>query len=181
MASTNDNIDGENFKWTNEYVVLFCEIFIKYIRKHRCGLMKWKEIKEQFEAIAKRKIVHRSLKKEWDAMKKEWRTWKELKHEETGLGWDLNTHNISGSDGWWEKKFKENSVYKKFRNKSIDPAMNDLWSRIFQDCYANAVGPFGYGIAQGVRRSRSGLMCGLQGGQIGLRRSTAAAVLQRQQ
>ncbi|XP_031094853.1 L10-interacting MYB domain-containing protein-like [Ipomoea triloba] len=104
MASTNDNMDGENFKWTNEYVVLFCEICIKYIRKYGRGLMKWKEIKEEFEATAKRKIAHRSLKNKWDAMKKEWRTWKQLKREETGLGWDPSTHKISGSDEWWEKK-----------------------------------------------------------------------------
>nr|GMC48049.1 L10-interacting MYB domain-containing protein-like [Ipomoea batatas] len=37
-------------------------------------------------------------------MKKEWRTWKQLRREETGLGWDPSTHKISGSDEWWEKK-----------------------------------------------------------------------------
>nr|GMD67132.1 Myb/SANT-like DNA-binding domain protein [Ipomoea batatas] len=140
MASTNDNMDGENFRWTNEYVVLFCEICIKYIRKHGRGLMKWKEIKEEFEATAKRKIANRSLKNKWDAMKKEWRTWKQLKREETGLGWDPSTHKISGSDEWWEKKIKENPDYKKFRNKSIDPIMDDLWSKLFEDSYANGEG-----------------------------------------
>nr|GME12386.1 L10-interacting MYB domain-containing protein-like [Ipomoea batatas] len=73
-------------------------------------------------------------------MKKEWRTWKQLKREETGLRWDLSTHKISGSDEWWEKKIKENSEYKKFRNKSIDPAMDDLWSKLFEDSYANGEG-----------------------------------------
>nr|GMD88212.1 Myb/SANT-like DNA-binding domain protein [Ipomoea batatas] len=102
--------------------------------------MKWKEIKEQFEATAKRKIAHRSLKNKWDAMKKEWRTWKQLKREETCLGWDPSTHKISGSDEWWEKKIKENPKYKKFRNKSIDPAMDDLWSKLFEDSYANGEG-----------------------------------------
>nr|GMC63051.1 Myb/SANT-like DNA-binding domain protein [Ipomoea batatas] len=106
MASTNDNMDEENFRWTNEYVVLFREICIKYIRKHGRGLMKWKEIKEEFEAPTKRKIANRSLKNKWDAMKKEWRTWKQLKREETGLRWDPSTHKISGSDEWWEKKIK---------------------------------------------------------------------------
>ncbi|XP_031097351.1 L10-interacting MYB domain-containing protein-like isoform X1 [Ipomoea triloba] len=133
-------MDGENFKWTNEYVVFFCEICIKYIRKYGRGLMKWKEIKEEFEVTAKRKIAHRSLKNKWDAMKKEWRTWKQLKREETGLGWDPSTHKISGFDEWWEKKIKENSEYKKFRNKSIDPAMDDLWSKLLEDSYANGEG-----------------------------------------
>nr|GMD23971.1 Myb/SANT-like DNA-binding domain protein [Ipomoea batatas] len=73
-------------------------------------------------------------------MKKEWRTWKQLKREETGLRWDPSTHKISGSDEWWEKKIKENSEYKKFRNKSIDPAMDDLWSKLFEDSYANGEG-----------------------------------------
>ncbi|XP_031108447.1 uncharacterized protein LOC116012916, partial [Ipomoea triloba] len=102
--------------------------------------MKWKEIKEDFEATAKQKISNKSLKNKWDAMKKEWRTWKQLKREETGLGWDPSTHKISGSDEWWEKKIKENSEYKKFRNKSIDPAMDDLWSKLFEDSYANGEG-----------------------------------------
>nr|GMC89426.1 Myb/SANT-like DNA-binding domain protein [Ipomoea batatas] len=99
--------------------------------------MKWKEIKEEFEATAKRKIAHRSLKNKCDAMKKEWRTWKQLKREETGLGWDPSTHKISGSDEWWEKKIKENPDYKIFRNKSIDPRMYNLLSKLFEDSYAN--------------------------------------------
>nr|GLL29786.1 uncharacterized protein LOC25481342 [Ipomoea trifida] len=73
-------------------------------------------------------------------MKKEWRTWKQLKREETGLGWDPNTHKISDSDEWLEKKIKQNSEYKNFCNKSIDLAMDDLWSKLFEDSYANGKG-----------------------------------------
>nr|GLL41769.1 uncharacterized protein LOC25481342 [Ipomoea trifida] len=59
-------------------------------------------------------------------MKKEWRTWKQLKCEETGLGWDPSTHKISGSDEWGEK--------------NQDPIMDDLWSKLFEDSYANGEG-----------------------------------------
>nr|GMC49242.1 F-box/FBD/LRR-repeat protein At5g44980-like [Ipomoea batatas] len=79
-----------------------------------------------FQLVSTAEIEH-EMDSAWKSFMKmhstEWRTWKQLKREETGLGWDPSTHKISGSDEWWEKKIKENSEYKKIRNKSIDPAM----------------------------------------------------------
>ncbi|XP_070023540.1 uncharacterized protein [Nicotiana sylvestris] len=38
---------------------------------------------------------------------------------EIGLGWDAMKNTIMADDDWWERKFKENAKYKKFRNKDF--------------------------------------------------------------
>jgi hypothetical protein len=110
MTSSNANTDGEFLKWNNEYVMIFCEVCIKYIRKHGRGLMKWREIKQEFETTSNRKITEKMLKNKWDAMKKDWRTWMFLKRNETGLGWDPSTGKLSCSNEWWERKIKVCSI-----------------------------------------------------------------------
>ncbi|CAH9070809.1 unnamed protein product [Cuscuta europaea] len=137
MASTHDSMDKESFKWNNEYVLIFCELCIKYIQNQGCGFMKWREIKQNFEDVAKCKITHKSLKNKWDAMKKDWRIWKFLKRDGTDLGWDPITKRLSCSNEWWDKKTKENPDVKKFRNKYVDPKLEDLWAKLFEGKYGN--------------------------------------------
>nr|XP_016497087.1 PREDICTED: uncharacterized protein LOC107815950 [Nicotiana tabacum] len=42
-----------------------------------------------------------------------------LMRGETGLGWDPTRKIIIAGDDWWEQKIKENSKYKKYRNKDL--------------------------------------------------------------
>lgn len=70
-------------------------------------------------------------------MKKDWRLWKFLKFGETGLGWDPLTGKLSCSDEWLDRKIKEKPEAKKFRNKSIDPSLEELWNQLFEDSYAD--------------------------------------------
>lgn len=46
-------------------------------------------------------------------MKKDWRNWKFLRFEETGLGWDPVMGKVSGTDEWWDRKIKV-SLFHKF-------------------------------------------------------------------
>lgn len=105
MGSTNED-GGTNFRWTDEHEKIICELCIKFIRKNGRVSFKWIEINQEFEAIIKRKIHQKALKNKYDAMKRDWRSWKSLKFGETGLGWDPLTGKLSCSDEWWERKIK---------------------------------------------------------------------------
>ncbi|KAJ1440764.1 Myb/SANT-like domain [Sesbania bispinosa] len=135
---------GMTFKWTNEYEKTFCELCIKFIMKNGRVPFKWKEINKEFETIINRKCSDKTLKNKFESMKKDWRTWRFLKFGETGLGWDPVTGKLDCSEEWWSRKVKENRDAKKFRNKSVDSTLEDLWNQIFEDNYAtgaNVVAP----------------------------------------
>ncbi|KAJ1385594.1 Myb/SANT-like domain [Sesbania bispinosa] len=68
---------------------------------------KWKDINQDFEAIIKRNCKCNSLRNKYEFMKKDWRLWKFLKFNETGVGWDAATGKLSTSNEWWERKLKE--------------------------------------------------------------------------
>lgn len=129
---------GMTFKWTeNDHEKIFAELCIKFIRKNGRVSFRWKEINQEFESIIKRKCVDKTLKNKYDYMKKDWRLWKFLKFGETGLGWDPLTGKLNCSDEWWDRKIKEKPEAKKFRNKSIDPSLEELWNQLFEDSYAD--------------------------------------------
>ncbi|XP_058747077.1 uncharacterized protein LOC131620071 [Vicia villosa] len=56
-----------------------------------------------------------------------------LKHP----GWDPITGKLSCSNEWWDRKIKEKPEAKKFRNKSIDPSIEEYWNQLFDDSYAS--------------------------------------------
>ncbi|KAK2383299.1 hypothetical protein P8452_38479 [Trifolium repens] len=131
-------MEGINFKWSDdpEYEKIFCELCIKFIRKNGRVSFKWKEINQEFEAAIKRNCQIKTLKNKFDTMKKDWRIWRFLKFGETGLGWDPVTGKLSCSDDWWDRKIKEKPEAKNFRNKSVDPSIEEYWNQLFDDNYA---------------------------------------------
>ncbi|PNY16990.1 hypothetical protein L195_g013723 [Trifolium pratense] len=142
MASNNDCMEGGvAFKWSDniEYEKVLAELCIKFIRKNGRVSFRWKEINQQFESIIKRKCHFKTLKNKYDAMKRDWRIWRFLKFGETGLGWDPVTGKLSCSDEWWDRKIKEKPEAKKFRNKAIDPSLEELWNQLFEDNYADGL------------------------------------------
>jgi len=107
MESTNDNVKGGvNFKWTDDYEKIFCELCIKFIRKNGRSSFSWVAMSQDFEAIIKQNCKHTCLKNKFDAMRKDWRLWKFLKFGETSLGWDPITGKLNCSKEWWERKIK---------------------------------------------------------------------------
>ncbi|CAL9001197.1 unnamed protein product [Prunus brigantina] len=71
------------------------------------------------------------LKNKWDALKIEWKLWKELIGKETSLGWNSSKGTIDASDEWWNNKIKINAEYAKFLKKSINPDMEEKQDRMF--------------------------------------------------
>nr|XP_016481342.1 PREDICTED: uncharacterized protein LOC107802373 [Nicotiana tabacum] len=65
------------------------------------------------------KTMIRKIKNHWEYMKGEWTLFKQLMRGETCLGCDAMKNTITADDDWWERKIKENTKYKKFRNKDL--------------------------------------------------------------
>ncbi|XP_058767542.1 L10-interacting MYB domain-containing protein-like [Vicia villosa] len=137
MASSKDKMEATKFKWTTENEKIFCDICIKFIRKNGRGSFKWKEISKEFEVATNIRCLEKSLKNKFDFMKSDWRIWKFLKFGETGLGSFPVTGKLSCSNEWWDRKIKEKPEAKKFRNKSIDPSIEEYWNQLFDDSYAS--------------------------------------------
>ncbi|XLU45858.1 hypothetical protein S245_040672, partial [Arachis hypogaea] len=60
---------------------------------------------------------------------KDWKNWKQLKGNETGLGWDSTKKTIDASEEWWAKRLAVSLLKlslvipkaKKFRKEGIHP------------------------------------------------------------
>ncbi|XLT32591.1 hypothetical protein HN873_063883, partial [Arachis hypogaea] len=61
----------------------------------------------------------------------DWKNWKQLKENETGLGWDL-LKKIDASEEWWAKKLAVISKAKKLRKEGIHPDFEATLYRMFQ-------------------------------------------------
>lgn len=98
----------EPFKWTDQYVLAFCDIINQYhMRGGRNSPYKWTFLQLEFE-----KIVHHQLKsekvlrKKFDSMRNDYNLWKSLKNGENGISWNVSTGKLDCSDDWWRKKIK---------------------------------------------------------------------------
>ncbi|CAH9059786.1 unnamed protein product [Cuscuta epithymum] len=132
--------DGGYFIWSDETIGFFNDICIQFILKNGRGQQfRWKEMQALFEERTKRKCTLKSLKNKFDFMKKEWRLWKLLKCDETGLGWNAATGTLDCSDEWWGKKIKEKAKVKKFRHKGVLPHIEEQWDQIYGDSVATGV------------------------------------------
>lgn len=84
MATTNDAKEG-NYIWSDDEMVLFCEILIaSFVKNGRGQGVKWSLVQKQLENELSRKCPVKSLKNKYDSMKRDWRLWKFLKTGETG-------------------------------------------------------------------------------------------------
>ena len=67
---------------------------------------RWLKIMTNFEKETGKGFSQRQLKNRWDALKKEWKAWKKLKGEDTGLGWNPIKRTVDASDDWWESRLQ---------------------------------------------------------------------------
>ncbi|MBA0706323.1 hypothetical protein Golax_018440, partial [Gossypium laxum] len=71
-----------------------------------------------FEKEKGKAYSQRQLKNRWDALKKEWKAWKKLKSEDTGLWWNPIKRTILHKA-------------KKFRTLAIDPEFEGKLDQMF--------------------------------------------------
>ncbi|XP_020593485.1 uncharacterized protein LOC110033750 [Phalaenopsis equestris] len=72
----------------------------------------------------------------WDRLKKDWKIWKELKRESTGLGWDPAKRTIDASDKWWAERLTVVLGAKKYKFCGIEPEFEEKLNRMFEGVIA---------------------------------------------
>ena len=96
--------------WSTEDVEIFCKLCIEQIEKGNCPANNkrdgWTVIISKFEELTGKKYDKNQMKSKWDNLKEEWKRWRTLVYNETGLGWDSRKKTIDTSDEWWEKKIQ---------------------------------------------------------------------------
>ncbi|MBA0875630.1 hypothetical protein Goshw_013178 [Gossypium schwendimanii] len=100
-------VSGEKVKamWDKRLTEIFCDLCIKEILEvnrpdTHFTKVGWLKIKVNFETKTGKTYSQRQFKNRWDALKKEWKTWKKLKGEDTDLGWNLIKGTVDTSDDW---------------------------------------------------------------------------------
>nr|XP_016441046.1 PREDICTED: L10-interacting MYB domain-containing protein-like [Nicotiana tabacum] len=116
--------ERHNAKWDEYAHIKFIELCEQEVRKGirpNTYLSKdgWKNMVNEFNNKTGLKYTRKQMKNHWDHIKAECTLFKQLMRGETGLGWDTTRKIIIADDDWWEQKIKENSKYKKFRNKDL--------------------------------------------------------------
>ncbi|GKB41965.1 hypothetical protein Tco_0886907 [Tanacetum coccineum] len=64
-------------------------------------------------------------------MRKQYTLWKQLKHGETGLGWNASTGALACSNDWWDRKIKENPNVSGFRTKQPSKELQEALEQLF--------------------------------------------------
>ncbi|KAB2606059.1 hypothetical protein D8674_005776 [Pyrus ussuriensis x Pyrus communis] len=122
MANKGASSSNPTATWNAHNISIFCDLCIKEVEAgHRPG--------HDYE--------RKQLKNKWDALKNEWKLWKELVGKETGLGWNSNKGTVDASEEWWNNKIQ---VYKqriwKIAKKGISPEMEEKLDRMFSNTVA---------------------------------------------
>ncbi|MFQ6650475.1 hypothetical protein Gotur_022580 [Gossypium turneri] len=87
-----------------------------------------------FEKETGKAFSQRQLKNRWDDLKKEWKAWKKLKGEDTGLGWNPIKRTVDASDDWWESRLKVHQMFMRIvatGDKAWAPSSGTLRSDFF--------------------------------------------------
>ncbi|CAN6704797.1 unnamed protein product [Malus baccata var. baccata] len=127
--------------WNAHNISIFCDVCIKEVEAgHRPGTHFDKDgyanIRANFKAETGHDYDRKQLKNKWDALKIEWKLWKELIGKETGLGWNSSKGTVDASEEWWNNKIQINKEYGKLRKKGISPEMEDKLDRMFSNTVA---------------------------------------------
>ncbi|CAL8134877.1 unnamed protein product [Prunus armeniaca] len=127
--------------WNNQNTTIFCDLCIKEVEAgNRPGTHfkkeGWENVRISLSKETGAEYDKSQLKNKWDALKEQWKIWKELIGKETGLGWNSKLGTIDASDEWWHNKIEINPKYAKLRRKGISPDMEEKFDRMFMNTTA---------------------------------------------
>ncbi|XP_024032091.1 L10-interacting MYB domain-containing protein-like [Morus notabilis] len=130
--------------WDSEAIELFCDLCIKEVEgghRPRTHLDKvgWEIVIRKFSEATKRVYKRTQLKNKWDALKNDWKLWKDLVGKETGLGWNNKKNTIDAFEEWWHKKLQIHPNASKFHTRGIEPEFEEKLNRIFTNIVATGV------------------------------------------
>ncbi|KAH1047507.1 hypothetical protein J1N35_038291 [Gossypium stocksii] len=89
-----------------------------------------------FEKATGKAFSQKRLKNRCDALKKEWKAWKKLKGEDTGLGWNPIKRTVDAPNDWWKSRLKVVPEAQKFRTLGIDPEFEGKLDQMFMGIVA---------------------------------------------
>ncbi|XP_048424648.1 uncharacterized protein LOC125470147 [Pyrus x bretschneideri] len=126
MAKKGASSSNPTATWNAHNISIFCDVCIKEVEAgHRPGAHFDKEgyenIRANFKAETEHDYERKQLKNKWDALKNEWKLWKELVGKETGLGWNSS---------------KDKQRTWKIAKKGISPKMEEKLDRMFSNTVA---------------------------------------------
>ncbi|CAN6716358.1 unnamed protein product [Malus baccata var. baccata] len=139
--------------WNAHNTSLFCDVCIKEVEAgNRPGTHfkkeGWENVSINLNKETGAEYSKQQLKNKWDALKEQWKLWKELKGKENGLRWNPKLNTVDASDEWWHNKIQINKKYKSLRRKGISPDMEDKLDRMFMN--TTATGDHAWAPSSGV-------------------------------
>ncbi|GKD09393.1 Myb/SANT-like domain-containing protein [Tanacetum coccineum] len=148
MATSNATSRKEN--WTDQPVLTLCNFLIQHQNNNgRNKAYLWSQLQPEYEKIHNHKFNSKqALKSKYDSMRKQYTLWKQLKHGETGLGWNASTGALACSNDWWDRKIKENPNVSGFRTKQPSKELQEAWEQLFGGLLAGESVVVGLGMDQ---------------------------------
>ncbi|KAH1066486.1 hypothetical protein J1N35_031473 [Gossypium stocksii] len=163
MVKTRKFVEGDSTLatkaiWDDELTLIFCELCVNEVNAGNrptthLNSKGWENVIALFQAKTQKNYGKPQLKNKWDTLKKEWRLWRELLKESTGIGWCPSKKTVDATEEWWAEKIQENPDFKGFKKKGIEPRLNDLMWQMFGGIVAtgeNAWAPSSGVIPSGV-------------------------------
>ncbi|KAK8309575.1 hypothetical protein V6Z12_D02G132500 [Gossypium hirsutum] len=141
MVKTRNFMEGDSSLatkavWDDELTLIFCELCVNEVNagnksKTHLNLKGWENVIALFQAKTQKNYGKPQLKNKWDALKKDWRLWRELLKESTGIGWCPSKKMVDATKEWGAAKIQENPDFKGFKKKGIEPRLNELMWQMF--------------------------------------------------
>ncbi|KAH1057325.1 hypothetical protein J1N35_035390 [Gossypium stocksii] len=141
MVKTRKFVEGDSSLatkavWDDELTLIFCELCVNEVNAGNrptthLNSKGWENVVALFQAKTQKNYGKPQLKNKWDTLKKEWRLWKELLKDSTGIGWCPSKRTVDATKEWWAEKIQENPDFKGFKKKGIEPRLNDLMWQMF--------------------------------------------------
>ncbi|KAL5553414.1 hypothetical protein UlMin_040815 [Ulmus minor] len=99
-------------------------------------LLRDKNLCKNFNTANGRMYTKPQLKNKWDALKIDWKIWKDLIGKETRLEWNSKKKTIDASDDWWPSKLLKYPQASKFRKEGIASKIEEKFDKMFMNTTA---------------------------------------------
>ncbi|PPD94280.1 hypothetical protein GOBAR_DD08703 [Gossypium barbadense] len=116
MVKTRNFVDGDSslatkVVWDDELTLIFYELCVNEVNAgnrptNHLNSKGWENVIALFQAKTQKNYGKPQLKNKWDTLKKEWRLWRELLKESTGIGWCPSKKTVDATEEWWAAKIQ---------------------------------------------------------------------------
>ncbi|KAK8270517.1 hypothetical protein V6Z12_D11G202300 [Gossypium hirsutum] len=117
MVKTRNFVEGDSTLatkavWDDELTLIFCELYVNEVNAGNrptthLNSKRWENVIALFQAKTQKNYRKPQLKNKWDTLKREWRLWRELLKESTGIGWCPSKKTVDATEEWWAAKIQQ--------------------------------------------------------------------------